>query len=81
MPMTFPDRGNWRQWFLFCVQYCLMYVGIAAIATRAFKWNFALWEVVFVGFVSGAMLAFTPTIRQPARMQPTPRRKVDRRWF
>ncbi len=65
MPMTFPDRGNWKQWLQFTMQYCLMYVGIAAIVTRVFMWNFALWEAVFVGFVSGAVLAFIPKIGRP----------------
>ena len=79
--MTLPDRGNWRQWFLFTMQYCLMYVGIAAILTRVFNWNFVLPEVVFVGFVSGGVMALVLTIRQPAAVQPAPRRKADRRWF
>jgi hypothetical protein len=79
--MTFPDRGDWKQWFLLTVQYCLMYVGIAAIATQAFKWSFVLWEAVFVGFVSGAVMAFVPTIQQPAAAQLAPGRKAHRRWF
>ncbi len=44
MPMIFPERGNWKQWLLFTAQYCFMFVGISAVVTRVFKWNFALWN-------------------------------------
>jgi len=61
MTLIFPERGNWKQWLLFTAQYSLMFVGIAAILERTFKWEF-----VFVGFVSGALLAFVPTLRRPS---------------
>jgi hypothetical protein len=64
MPMILGERGNWKQWFLFTAQYCLMYVGIAAIFMRTFKWEF-----VFVGFVSGALFAFVPAHRRPRPMR------------